>query len=67
MILSICAVYLIVRRSKFGFLFYILNDIILLLLWGIPVLQGNFALIPILLEPVILLINDSYGWKNWNK
>ena len=56
-----------VRRSKYSFEFYIGNDIILLLLWGIPVFQGEFSLIPILVEPIILLINDSYGLKNWNE
>jgi len=67
MITSLTATYLIVRRSKYSFLFYILNDIILLCLWGIPVLQGDFSLIPILIEPLILFINDIYGWKNWNQ
>lgn len=67
MVTSLLATYLIVRRSKFSFLFYVANDIILVILWGIPLLQGDFSLMPILIEPVILLINDSYGWKNWNE
>lgn len=67
MLASLMANYLIVRRNKYSFLFYIINDLILVILWGIPVLQGDFRLIPILIDPVLLLINDSYGWKNWNK
>lgn len=67
MVTSLLATYLIVRRSKYSFLFYVANDIILILLWGIPVLQGDFSLLPILIEPVILWINDSYGWRNWNE
>lgn len=67
MITSLSATYLLARRSKYGFIFYILNDVILILLWGVPILQGDLTLIPILIEPVILFINDSYGWKNWNK
>lgn len=67
MLASLMANYLIVRRNKYSFLFYIINDLILVILWGIPVLQGEFSLIPILIDPVLLLINDSYGWKNWNK
>lgn len=67
MLASLMANYLIVRRNKYSFLFYIINDLILVILWGIPVLQGDFKLIPILIDPVLLLINDSYGWKNWNK
>lgn len=67
MITSVMATYLIARRSKYSFLFYLLNDIILILLWGIPVITGNFSLIPVLLDPIILFINDVYGFKNWSK
>jgi len=61
------ASYLIFRRSKYSFLFYIINDLIVIILWGIPVLNGKTILIPILLEPILLLINDIYGWLSWNK
>lgn len=67
MVTSLIATYLITRRSKYSFLFYIGNDIILILLWGIPVLKGNFSLLPMLLDPIILFINDNYGWRNWNE
>ncbi len=67
MLASLTATYLIARRNKYSFLFFIINDVILLILWGIPVLQGEISLIPILIEPFLLLINDSYGWKNWNE
>lgn len=63
----ITATYLIARRNKFSFLFFILNDIILILLWGIPVIQGDLTLIPMLLNPSLLFINDIYGFKNWSK
>jgi nicotinamide mononucleotide transporter PnuC len=61
------ATYLVVRRSKIGFLFYILSDIVILILWGIPVFNGNLLLIPILCEPIVLFANDIYGWIAWNK
>lgn len=67
MITSLMATYLIVRRSKYSFLFYMANDVILILLWGMPVIQGSLLLLPMLIDPVILLINDSYGLKNWNE
>ena len=41
MITSLMATYLIVRRNKYSFLFYVANDVILILLWGMPVIQGN--------------------------
>ena len=67
LITSLFATYLVARRSKYGFLFYIGNDIILFILWGGQIIKGNFALIPILVNPIINFINDSYAWKTWNK
>ena len=67
MVTSLFATYLVARRSKYGFLFYIGNDIILLILWGMPVIYGNLLLIPMLISPIIYFINDSYGWISWNK
>ena len=67
MVTSLFATYLVARRSKYGFLFYIGNDIILFILWGIPVIQGELLLIPMLFNPIINFINDSYAWISWNK
>ncbi len=67
MVTSLFATYLVARRSKYGFLFYMGNDIILFVLWGLPVIQGNLLLIPMLVNPIINFINDSYGWQSWNK
>ena len=64
---SLFAVYLQIRRSKYSFSFYIVNDIILMFLWGIPVVRGSFILFPMLLNPTINLINDTYGFYNWKK
>ena len=64
---SLFAVYLQIRRSKYSFSFYMVNDIILMLLWGIPVIRGSFILFPMLLNPTINLINDTYGFYNWKK
>ncbi len=61
------AVYLVARRSKYGFMFYIINDIILIALWGIPVIQGSLLLLPMLMNPIINLINDTYGIINFSK
>ena len=64
---SLFAVYLQIRRSKYSFSFYIVNDIILMFLWGIPVVHGSYILFPMLLNPTINLINDIYGFCNWKK
>lgn len=64
---SIIATYLTARRSEYGFVGFIINDIILITLWSIPVISGNCNLIPVLLCPVLLLINDIYGVYNWRR
>lgn len=64
---SLFAVYLGVRRSKYSFYFYVVNDLILILLWGIPVVTGTIILIPMVFNPLINLINDLYGIYNWKK
>ena len=66
-LVSLFAVYLQIRRSKYSFGFYLINDIILMFLWGIPVLHGNYILVPMLLNPTINFINDAYGFYNWKK
>jgi len=64
---NIFAVYLLARRSKFGFVSYIVNDLLLMILWGIPVLSGNLLLLPMFFNPVVNFINDTYGVINWTK
>ena len=64
---SLIATYLTARRSEYGFIGFIINDLILITLWGLPVINGNLNLIPVLLCPVLLLINDIYGVYNWKK
>ena len=64
---SLIATYLTARRSEYGFIGFIINDLILITLWGLPVIKGGLNLIPVLLCPVLLLINDIYGVYNWKK
>ena len=55
------------RRSKYGFVSCIVNDLILIVLWGIPIIQGNLLLLAMLINPIMNLINDTYGVINWTK
>lgn len=64
---SLFAIYLGIRRSKYSFYFYVVNDLILILLWGIPVISGSLILLPMIFNPTINLINDIYGIYNWKK
>lgn len=64
---SIIATYLTARRSEYGFIGFIINDVILIVLWSIPVIGGSLNLISVLICPVLLLINDVYGVYNWKR
>ena len=64
---SLIATYLTARRSEKGFIGFIINDIILIVLWSVPVIQGTLNIIPVLLCPILLLINDIYGVYNWKR
>lgn len=64
---SLIATYLTARRSEYGFVGFIINDLILIALWGIPIFTGNLSIIPVVLCPILLLINDIYGAYNWKK
>ena len=66
-LVSLFAAYLQMRRSRYSFSFYLINDIVLMFLWGIPVIQGNYTLFPILLNPMVNFINDMYGSYNWKR
>ena len=66
-IASVIATYLTARRSEYGFIGFIINDLILIVLWSIPVINGESNLIPVLLCPMLLLINDIYGVYNWKR
>lgn len=64
---SLFGMYLNVRRSSYSFLLFIINDIILIFLWGIPSFNGDYTLVPLFINPIINLFNDSYGLYNWKK
>ena len=64
---SIIATYLTARRCEHGFIGFIINDLILIVLWGIPVINGELNIVPVVLCPVLLLINDIYGVYNWKR
>ena len=65
--INLTATYLLVRRSRYSFLFYLVNAFILLILWGLPVLNGNILLLPMVFDALLLLINNIYGLHSWSK
>lgn len=65
-VVSVLATYFEARRSEISIYCYTINDIILIILWLIPVLSGDKGLITVLIGLVLLLITDLYGIYNWN-
>lgn len=63
--ISFIASYLTFRRNNLGFIAFIINDLILIMLWGTPLTEGNLSILPVLVCPCLLLINDVYGYINW--
>lgn len=65
--ISFIASYLTFRRNALGFIAFIINDTILIALWGTPLIEGNVSILSVLICPCLLLINDIYGYINWRK
>lgn len=64
---SVLASYFEARRSELSLFCYIANDLVIITLWLIPIINGNTELIPVLVGPLLLLVNDIYGSFNWRK
>lgn len=63
---SFIAAYLTARRSKFYALAYCLNDIILIILWTVACAK-DISNIPLVINFVVFLSLDTYGFINWNR
>lgn len=60
---SVSAAYLMLRRSEYYAVCFIVNDIILMMLWGLRVFHYGPAYLPVFVTPVVFLINDAYGFR----
>lgn len=63
---SFSAVYLTARRSPYFSVAYALNDIVLIILWGLAVAH-DISYISVVVCFVMFLINDVYAFINWRK
>lgn len=66
-ITSITGAYLVLRRSSYYAIPYILNDVILIVLWSLTISSFGFAYLPNVLSFTIFLFNDTYGFIRWKK
>lgn len=63
---SFSASYLMLFRSPVYALAYATNDIVLIMLWILASLE-NTSYIPVIICFCIFLVNDIYGFLNWQK
>ena len=64
-VVNVFSEYLIMRRSRFGFIGYITCDILLMILWGVPMLYGELEIIPMFINGIANFAIDVYGLINW--
>ena len=64
---SFIASYLLFRRSSNYALVYIINDIILIILWLTTIPNVGLTYVPVIMTFAIFLINDIYGLILWKK
>ena len=63
---SLGAAYLLIRRSRFYAVFYILNDLVLIVLWILALWKGE-SVLPSVISFFVFLINDFYGLYDWSR
>ena len=64
----IYTVYLGARRNKYSFLWYLINDIVLFLIWNyVIILNKSLDYFPIVVSTLISCIYDIYGFVWWKK
>lgn len=63
---SFLAASLTMLRSSYYALWYALNDMVLIILWTFASME-NPAYISVVINFIIFLINDMYGFINWEK
>ena len=64
---SFIATYLLYRRCSNYALSYIVNDIILIVLWSFAIKNNGIAYLPMILSFGVFLVNDIYGLISWKK
>ena len=66
-VFTVFGTILMIRRSHLGTLGFALNDVSNFLLWLMIVLLGDITAIVMIVQPIMLLINNTYGVFEWRK
>lgn len=67
LVTSLGAAYFMLRRCEYFALFFIANDVILIILWSMKLSTDGAAVIPSIISFALFLINDSYSFFNWKR
>ena len=65
LISSLMAAYLMLRRSSYYALAYMVNDLILISLWTMSVINNGIEYLPTAITFLIFFVNDTYGFIRW--
>ena len=65
LITSMVASYLMLRRCSYYALGFVLNDVILIILWSLVVKNSGIGYLPTVISFVVFLVNDIYGLIHW--
>ena len=64
-VLTVFGTILMVRRSHLGTFGFALNDVSNIMLWLMIVLLGDTTAIVMIVQPALLLVNNTYGVFQW--
>ena len=64
---GITAAYLMLRRCEFFSILFILNDIVLIVLWAMKLASAGTEVLPSVIAFSMFLINDAYCFISWQK
>jgi nicotinamide mononucleotide transporter PnuC len=67
LISSLAAAYLMLRRCEYFAVCFVVNDIILIVLWSLKIYTEGISVLPSVLSFVVFLINDSYSFISWKR
>lgn len=67
LVTSLGAAYLMLRRCEYFALFFVANDVILIVLWSLKLATDGAAVIPSILSFALFLLNDSYSFISWKR
>lgn len=67
LVTSLAAAYLMLRRCEYFSICFVLNDIILIIMWSLKLSTDGISVLPSVLCFSIFLINDAYCYLSWRK